>query len=97
MAKTMKWASVKTNIAIQGPFLSRLEKSCRGEDCCFGSGWMRSRVERKVMTKSTTHTTAHKPMVICQPLALLPWPNLATSGRVNPPTMACAIMAATKR
>ena len=41
--------------------------------------------------------TAHKPMVICQPLALSPWPNLATSGRVNPPTMNCAIIAATKR
>ena len=36
-------------------------------------------------------------MVICQPLALSPCPNLATSGRVKPPTMNCAIMAATKR
>src|SRR5262249_20222931 len=58
---------------------------------------MRSRVVRKVMTKRTTQTLAHKPIVICQPLALLPCPSLATSGSVNPPTINCAIIAATKR
>ena len=36
-------------------------------------------------------------MVICQPLALSPCPNLATSGKVNPPTINCAIIAETKR
>ena len=40
---------------------------------------------------------AHSPMVICQPLALSPWPNFATSGRVKPPTSNCAIMAEKKR
>ena len=50
-----------------------------------------------MITNSTTQTIAHRPMVICQPLALLPCPNLATRGRVKPPTMSCAIIAATKR
>jgi hypothetical protein len=36
-------------------------------------------------------------MVICQPLAALPCPSFATSGRVKPPTISCAIIAATKR
>ena len=36
-------------------------------------------------------------MVSCQPFAELPWPNLATNGRVKPPTMSCATMAATNR
>src|ERR1035441_8037524 len=85
------------NMAIHGPFLSSALKSCLGSDFCLGSGWMRSRVARKVMTNRTTQTIAHRPMVICQPLALLPCPNLATRGRVKPTTMSCAIMAATKR
>src|SRR5215467_11395757 len=58
---------------------------------------MRSRVLRKVTQKHATQITAHSPMVICQPLALLPCPNLATSGNVKPPTMSCAIITATKR
>src|ERR1017187_5735567 len=58
---------------------------------------MRSFVVRKVMRKSTTQIDAHRPMVICQPLALSPCPNLATSGKVNPPTINCAIIAETKR
>ena len=32
-----------------------------------------------------------------QPTALFPCPNLATSGSVNPPTINCASIAATKR
>ena len=49
------------------------------------------------MQNITTQTAAHSPIVICQPLALSPCPNLATSGSVKPPTINCAIMAATKR
>ena len=41
--------------------------------------------------------SAHNAIVICQPFALSPCPNLATSGNVNPPTINCAIIAATKR
>src|SRR3954451_3142617 len=93
----MKCASVRMNIAFHGPFTSNDPKSSRGDDFCLGSGRMRSRVVRKVMQKHTTHTTAHSPIVICQPFALLPWPNLATSGSVKPPTINCAIIAATKR
>ena len=58
---------------------------------------MRSRVVRNVIRNSTTQIIAHRAMVICQPLALSPWPNLATSGSVKPPTINCAIMAETKR
>ena len=97
MASTAKCASVRMNIATHGPFLSSVAKSFLASDFCFGSGWMRSRVVRNVITKSTTQIDAHSAMVICQPLALLPWPNFATSGSVNPPTSNCAIMAETKR
>src|SRR5215831_186074 len=58
---------------------------------------MRSRVVRNVMTKHTTHSTAHRPMVFCHPAALSPWPNFATSGSVNPPTASCASIADTNR
>ena len=97
MARTEKWASVRMNMATQGPVLARVRKSCLASGFCLGSGWMRSRVVRKVMIKRTTQIDAHKVMVICQPLALSPCPNLATSGRVKPPTINCAIMAETKR
>src|ERR1035437_5195029 len=93
----MKWDKVSTNIAIQGPVLSKLPKSSFGDDFCFGSGRIRSRVVRNVMTKRTTQTQAHSPMVICQLLALSPCPNLATSGSVKPPTINCASIADTKR
>ena len=85
------------NIATHGPVLRSVLKSFLASDFCFGSGWMRSFVVAKVMRKSTTQIDAHRPMVICQPLALSPWPNLATSGSVKPPTSNCAIMAETKR
>src|SRR6478672_3204144 len=58
---------------------------------------MRSRVVAKVIRKHARHTTAQSAIVICQPFALLPCPNFATSGSVNPPTMSCASIAATKR
>src|ERR1035441_6469450 len=97
IARVAKWASVRMNMAIHGPFLRRPLKSRLGSDCCFGSGRIRSRVVRNVMTNRTTQTIAHRPMVICQPLALLPCPNLATRGSVKPTTISCAIMAETKR
>src|SRR5664279_5652285 len=97
MASMAKWARVRMNMAIHGPFLSSPSKSRLGSDFCFGSGRMRSRVVRNVITNSTTQIIAHRPMVICQPLALSPCPNLATRGSVKPTTMSCAIMAETKR
>src|SRR5690349_683162 len=93
----MKCASVSTNIAIHGPFLARLPKSSRNDDDCFGSGWMRSRVVANVITKHATQITAQSVIVMRHPTALSPWPNLATSGSVNPPTASCASIAATKR
>ena len=69
-----------------------------GEDWVSTTGLMRSRVVRKVMTKHTRQMTAQSIIVICQPCARsLPRANLATSGRVKPPTMNCAMLTATKR
>src|SRR5947209_6420355 len=97
MASTMKWDRVRMNMATHGPVFTRFAKSFFGSDFCLGSGLMRSFVVRNVMRNSTMQTVAHSAMVICQPLALSPCPNLATSGRVKPPTINCAIIAATKR
>src|SRR6516225_6062984 len=58
---------------------------------------MRSRVERKVITNRQTQMAAHRLIVTCQPCAESPRPNFATRGSVNPPTISCAIIAATKR
>src|ERR1039458_10601179 len=54
MASTTNWASVRMNMATQGPVLTSVPKSRLASDFCLGSGWMRSRVVRKVMTKRTT-------------------------------------------
>src|SRR5579871_69352 len=97
IASTMKWDRVRMNMATHGPVFTRLAKSCFGSDFCLGSGLMRSFVVRNVMRKRTTQTVAHSAMVICQPFALSPCPNLATSGSVKPPTINCAIIAETNR
>src|ERR1700690_4258348 len=97
MEFAVKWARGTMNMAIQGPILPSVPKDCRMETFSCTSGLTRSRVVRNVITKQTTQINAHRPMVICQPLALLPCPNLATSGSVKPPTINCAIIAATKR
>ena len=70
---------------------------------CSTSGTIRSRVVANVIRKNTTHTTAHRPIVISQPVAraVAPSPysaaNLATSGSVKPVTTSWARFTATKR
>src|SRR5579859_5979177 len=93
------WTKVRRTIHAHGLLRVRSPKSCLGEDFCFGSGWMRSRHVEKVIRKRTKQSTAQMPMVTAQPCCLsCEGPeNLATSGRVNPPTMSWAIDAATNR
>ena len=59
---------------------------------------MRSRVEKKVMTRKTNPIQANKEIVHNQPCALSPpSENLLTKGSVSPCTTNWAMVAATKR
>jgi len=58
---------------------------------------MRSRVDKNVITKQTTQTTPISQWSSANPWRCCPFRNLATSGSVKPPTINCAIIAATKR
>ena len=54
---------MSANIAFHGPLEVRSRKSCPMELFCFGSGFTRSRVVAKVMTKNTTASTEKMPIV----------------------------------
>src|SRR5262245_18070462 len=104
-----KWTSVQRNMIFQGLLRIKSRKSCSADDFWVGGGLIRSLVVKNVIMKTTKQSTDQMVMVICQPYCgfsravddepAAAWlsANLATSGRVKPPTMNCAMLTETKR
>ena len=99
MEVVIKINNTVTNKQRQGTLDTVPLMSSRRLTCCVGGGWIRSRVERKVMISRIKATKAYKVIVCVQPCWIFPSspPNLFTKGSVNPCTTNCARLTAMKR
>ena len=74
-ARVTKSESVSTNMESQEREESVMRRSARTLVCCFGGGWMRSRVEKKHTRKHTMAAAAKRLTVDSHPRAASPWPK----------------------